>query len=402
MRLRYHFADSKSKPHPFRVKSTWQPQPSVALESHLELIKSEIASIGFHDIKGNLTERQRQELLMLRANKRVNLKRADKGSTTIVIDTLDKINEGTQPMVSYTATKVKYIFNTLFKNGHIDKMTYQWLSQGQNPPRILEFYTLTEIHKAAPVGRPIVSGSGGPAELISSFVDSLLQPIAKKQEPCIKDTTHFINFIENTFIPDNAILAALDVCSLYTNKEEGIQVIGQHYEEHYQTYPPIPTLVLGELMSLILKENSFQFNDKHYLQTHGITMGIIMTVDFVVIFMAHVKRLLLAKSPYKLILWKRFIDIFSVWTKGEVEINNFVQFANDFHPVIKFTCEMSSERIVFCDTDVFKGSRFVNSNLLNVKSHFKLTKTFSNIHMSPLATPSLSRRGLLKNRRCTF
>ena len=75
-------------------------------------------------------------------------------------------------------------------------MTYKWLNSGKNPPRIPEFYTLNKIHKPTPVGRPIASGSGGPTERISSFVDSLLQPIAKKQESYIKDTTHFINFIE--------------------------------------------------------------------------------------------------------------------------------------------------------------------------------------------------------------
>ena len=95
-------------------------------------------------------------------------------------------------IVSQTAAKVKTIVNTMFANGHIDKMTYKWLNSGQNPPRIPEFYTLTTIHKPTPVGRPIVSGSGGPTERISSCVDSLLQPIAKKQESYIKDMTHFI------------------------------------------------------------------------------------------------------------------------------------------------------------------------------------------------------------------
>ena len=103
-----------------------------------------------------------------------------------------------EPIVSQTATRVKTIVNTLFANGHIDKMTYKWFTSGQNPPRIPEFYTLTKTHKPTPVGRPIVSGSGCPTERISSFVDPLLQPITKKQESYIKDTTHFINFIEHS------------------------------------------------------------------------------------------------------------------------------------------------------------------------------------------------------------
>ena len=69
-------------------------------------------------------------------------------------------------------------------------MTYKWLSSGQNPPRIPEFYSMTKIRKNTPVGKPIVSCNSGPTERIS-----LLQPIAKKQESYIKDTSHFVNFI---------------------------------------------------------------------------------------------------------------------------------------------------------------------------------------------------------------
>ena len=61
-------------------------------------------------------------------------------------------------------------------------MTLKWLTIGLKRPHIPEVYTLTKIHKKTPVGRPIVSGSSGPTERNSSFVDSLLQPVAIKQE----------------------------------------------------------------------------------------------------------------------------------------------------------------------------------------------------------------------------
>ena len=96
-------------------------------------------------------------------------------------------------------------------------MTHKWLIISLKQPRIPAFHTLAEIHKKTPVGRPIVSGSSGPTERISSFVDSQLQSIVIKQESFTKDTTDFLNFIENTQIPDNAVLATLDVSSLHTN-----------------------------------------------------------------------------------------------------------------------------------------------------------------------------------------
>ena len=59
-------------------------------------------------------------------------------------------------------------------------------------------------------------------------------------------------------IPDNLILATLDVSSLYTNipQEEGIDIVCRYYD-HYEQKLPIPTHDLRELMRPILEENSF-------------------------------------------------------------------------------------------------------------------------------------------------
>ena len=93
-----------------------------------------------------------------------------------------------------------------------------------NLPRIPTFYTLMKIHKLTSVGRSIISGISGK---LSAFVDKLLQPIAHQQKSYLKDTTDFINFMERTNVPENAILVSVDVMSLYTNipQEEEIQTI---------------------------------------------------------------------------------------------------------------------------------------------------------------------------------
>ena len=120
----------------------------------------------------------------------------------------------------------------------------------------------------------------------------------------------------------------------------------------------IPTNDLRELLQLILEENSFKFNERHFIQTHDVAMGAKTAVAFSVIFMTDLEKRLLIVSPYKPLVWKRFIDhIFSLWDISMKEVYNFVEFANTFHPTIKFTCKMSSERTVFHDTKVFKGPR---------------------------------------------
>ena len=153
----------------------------MALETYLERTKFEIAFITFLNEKDNLSARQREALKTLSANKEIILKKADKGTTTVIMDTRQKIQEPLGQVskenfyksletriVSSTMAKVGNRVKTLFDNGHIDNMTYKELSSGQKPPRIPEFYMLTKIHK-----NTIVSGR----ERISSFVDVMISRI---------------------------------------------------------------------------------------------------------------------------------------------------------------------------------------------------------------------------------
>ena len=154
------------------------------------------------------------------------------------------------------------LITDLYNGDHIDDTTKKWLCQTPHPPQIPEFYTLTKIHKPSPVGRPIVSGCDSPTEKLSSFVDELLQPIAQQQKSYLKDTTDFLNFIENTKVPADVILVSMDIMSLYPNilQEERIDTVCRAYEIFCRNEPPIPTQLLKRALRLILQENSFQFN----------------------------------------------------------------------------------------------------------------------------------------------
>ena len=167
---------------------------------------------------------ERKAIKDLRSNSDVVIKKADKGTTTVIMNTKDKLQEGqvllddknnytplTTPMAKETARKTRVIISDLHQGNHIDTMTKKWLLQTPNPPRIPVFYTLTKIHKPTLPGRPIILGCDGPTERISSFLDHILQPIAQAQKSYLKDTTQFINFIEKRIVPKNAILVSMDV-----------------------------------------------------------------------------------------------------------------------------------------------------------------------------------------------
>ena len=111
----------------------------------------------------------------------------------------------------------------------------------------------------------------------------------------------------------------------------------QRIRNFHAQKPPIATNFLREMLSLILKENSFQFNGKDYLQTHGTTMGTKMAVAFTNIFMASIEKEILRQSVNKPLTWKRFIyDVFCLWDTNKEEIEHFIEQANSYHPTITF------------------------------------------------------------------
>ena len=220
----------------------------------------------------NITKPKNKLSPDLKNNTKINIRKADKGTTSVFMSQTDTINEGqfqldnveryrplAEPMVEETSRKVQQLITALHNEHHVDEMTKKWLCQTPSPPRIPVFYTLTKIHKPTPVGRPIISGVSGPTEKLSAFVEKLLQPIAQQQKSYLKDTTDFINFIERTKAPENAILVSMDVTNLYTNipQEEAVQTICQAYDAFYRDTLPIPTRFLAQALRLILQENAF-------------------------------------------------------------------------------------------------------------------------------------------------
>ena len=143
MRLQYIFHGQNKEPHPFHVKSNWMPpvQQSITLESYLESVKTQLADITINKPKNNLSRKEMAALKELRNNSAINLKKADKGTTTVIMNKSNKIKEAEvqlenrehykpleAPMVNMTQTKVNQIIDKLHRGKYIDDMTKKWLA----------------------------------------------------------------------------------------------------------------------------------------------------------------------------------------------------------------------------------------------------------------------------------
>ena len=142
--------------------------------------------------------------------------------------------------------------------------------------------------------------------------------------------------------------------------------------------------------------NSFQLRGNSFLQTHGTAMGTKMAVAFANIFMAHIEEEIIRQRKTKPRERKRYIDdIFSLWDSTRQEIYLFIEQANKFHPTIKFTAEISEIETTFLDTIIYKGDRFRNDSILDIRTHYKPTEIFQCTHFTSCHTPGV-KRGFIK------
>ena len=121
----------------------------------------------------------------MKNNPAINLKKADKGTTTVIMNKADNIFEAKVQLKNREHYERLKALMVKTRQEHIDDMTNY------------------------------------------SFEDTMLQPIAQKQKSFVKGTTDFISFIEKTKIGKDTILVSMDVSSLDTNihQEEGTEMV---------------------------------------------------------------------------------------------------------------------------------------------------------------------------------
>ena len=96
-----------------------------------------------------------------------------------------------------------------------------------------------------------------------SCLDYQLQPLAKKVEPYIKDTYHFLKKLKELgILPKNTIVYIIYVVRLYPNisHEKGLASIRKPL--HSREIKEVATDTLPELADIVLKNNNFQFLDE--------------------------------------------------------------------------------------------------------------------------------------------
>ncbi|VDI73170.1 Hypothetical predicted protein [Mytilus galloprovincialis] len=182
-------------------------------------------------------------LQSLKQNKEIVIKKADKNSSTVILDkknyieqALSQLNDGIhyeQIAISH-CTEIYNLIESkvkiLHEQSHIDDISLRYLLDTKvEKIQVGRLYLLPKIHKidlnirneirsnkellqrVQIPGRPIISLCNSPIERIGQFIDYFLQPIVRQLWTFTQDTTFFINKIERIEAPDNVMLATFDI-----------------------------------------------------------------------------------------------------------------------------------------------------------------------------------------------
>ncbi len=235
------------------------------------------------------------------------------------------------------------------------------MSATTSDPRPGIFYLLPKIHKQGNPGRPIISGINTITEGVSGYLDSILRPLAVSAASFVQDTTDFLSRLHALGdLPENILLATMDVKALYTNIPhcDGLQAIKDSLSD----------VQVGEaacdLAKFVLEHNYFSFGSCFYWQCSGTAMGTKMAPNYANVFMSRLEEQFLGQCQLEPFLYLRYIDdIFIIWHHGRATLEIFLNSFNSFHSTIKFTHEISSQTVNFLDVKVSVASRRLSTTL---------------------------------------
>lgn len=362
----------------FRPPSTFNPRGSNGLETFITNNYEAVSKLPtIRHKRWNISLQEKQAIKDLANNKSIVIKPADKGSGVVIMNTHDYILEAhrqlsdtnfyellNSDLTTEFTLEIDTYLKRMYLNKEIDKKAYQFLSPSNYEATAGRFYLLPKIHKGVspPPGRPIISAIKSPTERISQFLDHFLQPGLINIKSYVKDTGHFLYLIDQiTGLDNTCLLVSFDVTSLYTNVplEEARRAVASSLlkTRNHSDLPHTESLLF--LLKLVFTKNIFSFSDgeklTYYLQTNGVSMGSKCSPAVACTFMAYFEEKFVYSLPMNKqpLIWLRYIDdIFCIWPHGHDSLHEFHQYLNSCHPRIKFTSDISSNRLEFLDVTV--------------------------------------------------
>lgn len=332
-----------------------------------------------------------------KSHTKITIKPADKNLGIVILDTDAYVIECAthlanpqiyQPTDHFPADQLtKLLTNVLIAFRHpiynYSKKLYNYLLP-HSQHRMPQFYGLPKLHKDflhTPPIRPIVSHCNSLLSHTATLIDHVLQPLAQSYPDYLHNSTSLITLLETFPVPSDAILVSMDVNSLYPSipQSECLQIVYEEMCNHQDLLLFDPNFVV-RLLHLNFNYNYFEFASLTFHQIQGTAMGAAFSPTVANIFMSILFRKFLSTCKQQPLLLKRYIDdILIIWPNRNT-LDEFITTLNAFHPCITFKHTLSESSLEFLDITIYKGERFLRSNILDLKTFQKAQNLYQYLH----------------------
>lgn len=393
-------------------------------QSWIEKISQDIfASTRENDltIRSNISANQRARLHSLVNDKAIVIKPADKNLGCVLLDRTTYDNEMLRQLNDQSTysriflsnnTQRQNILNGVFEQinqfKHSFSKTDDLWKLSVMPPitpencAIPQIYGLPKIHKlqkgddATKIKcRPIIPGFNWLTVNLSRWLGSILQKIVNSIPSISESTDNSIRSIEKTKLPSNIHFITADIESLYTNIpiNEAINLVCD-YIDSIGGSSDITTDCIFQALSIILNNAYLQFNGIVYKQIKGTAMGTPCAPQFANIYVRAIeeKTINYFRDLKFIYFYHRYLDdLFIVTGDNETLKLQFMQEMNGIHPSIKFEFISNSQSCIFLDLVIFKGKRFQESGILDLRTYQKELNLFMYIAANSFHSSTIKR-----------
>ena len=418
LKLHLQFGSSPFCPSPFWTPNpTFIPdEPSSIMSKALLRFKASLLRLRYLDCKSrpNLSVTERKALLSLKERKDILIKPADKNLGPVCMDTtwyhgqclthLD--NPKTYSRVTHLDTErivsdLQLGLSNLLGSHPFDGNPNQtsWNKEElkyilfHTPSRVSIplFYGLPKVHKNPISLRPITAAHSWVTTGLSKYLAKKLNSILPLLSTVLSDSFHLLNEIENlTLVNDNCYFATSDVNSLYPSIpiEEGINAVKDTLASA-NCYPPAEQDFIVRALHFTLTSMFVSFGDNIYHQVSGTAMGTNVAPPYAQIYLYQWELPILELFKDIVILYRRYIDDILLVTSVPLDLHHpLVLGLSNRNPNIKLSWEFSKDSIPFLDMVIYKGQRFYNHHILDVKVYQKSMNRY--LYLTPRSyTPNL-------------
>ena len=367
-----------------------------------------------NDTKGNLSKNELQALSELKQDQTIIIKEADKGGAFVIMDRdfyeksiTDMLNDSK----TYQKLRKSQDLEIRKKLENFSKKYSKCLTKDEQKyiydfdMKTSNIYGLPKIHKSKKIieeikvqnlqyvtihnitdlkFRPIIAGPTCPTSHLSALVDEILKPMLPEVKSYVKDDLDFLHKL-NRELSEGDIFVTYDVESLYTNIDHqlGKTAISFWLDKNTnKVHSRFRKNMILEATDIVLRNNTFHFNDQYFLQLVGTAMGTKMAPTYANLVLGYLETKLYDQMQemhglnFRLFLennWKRYLDdCFIIWNDQHGNTEDFDKALNELHRKINFTKEIGTDTISFLDITLLKENGKISTDI-----YHKETDTFN-------------------------